>query len=199
MRVEQRRRPHRAPRATPAGSRFAVGSSSSTRPGRIASTPASASRCFCPPESALVGRSSGTSSPTASSASRTRGQISSRGHAEVLAAERDVVADPGEDHLRVGVLQHEPGAARAPGGRHAVDEQRAGLLALVVAAEHAGEAVQQRRLARPRRAEQQHALPGLDAERGVPHRPRAAATRAASPTRAPRRRRGGRRRPRRSR
>ena len=39
---------------TPAGSRFAVGSSSRMRPGRIASTPASASRCRWPPESAAV-------------------------------------------------------------------------------------------------------------------------------------------------
>jgi len=36
-------------------------------------------------------------------------------HAEVLAAERDVVADAREDHLRVGILQHETGAAARVG------------------------------------------------------------------------------------
>ena len=41
--------------ATPDGSRLAVGSSRSSSPGRIASAPASARRCFCPPESAEVG------------------------------------------------------------------------------------------------------------------------------------------------
>ena len=95
----------------------------------------------------------------------------SRGNAEVLAAERDVVADPREDRLAVGVLQHHARATAGPRGRLAVDQQLAGLLALVVAAEHAGEAVQQRRLARAGGAEQQHPLPRLDAERGVPHRP----------------------------
>ena len=65
---------------TPAGSRLAVGSSSRISPGRIARMPASASRCFWPPESADVGWSSGSRpSPTSSSASATRGQISAGG------------------------------------------------------------------------------------------------------------------------
>ncbi len=64
---------------TPSGSRFAVGSSSSRSPGRIASTPASARRCFWPPESVEVDRSSPTSRPTASRAPCTRRQVSSRG------------------------------------------------------------------------------------------------------------------------
>ena len=96
---------------TPDGSRLAVGSSSSRMPGRIASAPARASRWLCPPESADVERSSATSSPTASSDSRTRGQISSRGNPEVLAAECDIVADAREHHLRVGVLLHESNTA----------------------------------------------------------------------------------------
>ena len=37
--------------------------------------PASARRCFCPPDSAVVGWSSGSSRPVRASASRTRGQI----------------------------------------------------------------------------------------------------------------------------
>ncbi|OUE06488.1 hypothetical protein CMMCAS08_06895 [Clavibacter michiganensis subsp. michiganensis] len=64
---------------TPSGSRLAVGSSRRRSPGRIARTPARARRCFWPPESAVVERSRATSSPTASSAARTRIQISSRG------------------------------------------------------------------------------------------------------------------------
>ena len=171
-RVERALDCSRAPRATPSGSRFAVGSSSSTSPGRIASTPASASRCFCPPESDFVGRSSGTSRPTASSASATRGQISSRRHAEVLAAEGDVVAHLRQHHAGVGVLQHEPGAAavRLRAGTPSMRSDP-GLVALVGAAEDAGQAVQQRRLAGARGAEEQHALPRLDAERDVADRP----------------------------
>ena len=66
-------------RAAPGGSSIAVGSSSSSTPGRSASTPARASRCRCPPDRCAVERSSATSSPTASSASRTRPQISAGG------------------------------------------------------------------------------------------------------------------------
>ena len=65
---------------TPAGSRLAVGSSSRISPGRIARMPASARRCFCPPERADVGWSSGSRpSPTSSSASATRDQMSAGG------------------------------------------------------------------------------------------------------------------------
>lgn len=63
---------------TPAGSRFAVGSSSRMSPGSIAITPASARRCFCPPDSSEVDCDKRRFSPTASSAVRTRGQIWSR-------------------------------------------------------------------------------------------------------------------------
>ena len=59
----------------------------------------------------------------------TRGQISSRGDAEVLESERHVVAEPRHHHLRVGILQHEAGAAARRGGRPAVDEQLADRLA----------------------------------------------------------------------
>ena len=65
--------------STPAGSRLAVGSSSSSSPGRIARIPASPRRCFCPPDSADVGRSQSRSRPTAARASSQRGRISSRG------------------------------------------------------------------------------------------------------------------------
>src|SRR5690606_10894887 len=93
------------------------------------------------------------------------------GDAEVLAAERDIVADAREDHLRIGVLQHETGRAADVGGGAVADAQLAGVLALLLAAEHPGETVQQRRLARTGRAEQQHPLPRFDAERDILHRP----------------------------
>ncbi|OUE08779.1 hypothetical protein CMsap09_07510 [Clavibacter michiganensis] len=95
--------------------------------------------------------------------------------AEVLAAERHVVADTGEDHLRVRILQHEPGAAPETRRVPAVDAERPAGLALVVAAEHARERVHEGRLAGTGRAEQEHALPRLDDEVDVPDRPGAAA------------------------
>ncbi len=67
--------------STPTGSRLAVGSSRSNSPGRIASAPASASRCRWPPDSRSVLWSRGSARPTSARAVRTRGQISSRGTA----------------------------------------------------------------------------------------------------------------------
>ncbi len=58
-----------------------VGSSSSRMSGRIASTPARASRCCSPPDRAALKWSRPYVRPTDSSASSTRGQISSRGMA----------------------------------------------------------------------------------------------------------------------
>ena len=75
------------------------------------------------------------------------------GHGEVLGAEGDVVAHPGEDHLRFGVLLHQAGAAAPLTRGRAVDQQRTGLvgiagLAVVVhVPQHPGEGVQQRGLA----------------------------------------------------
>ncbi len=145
---------------TPSGSRLAVGSSSSRSPGRIASTPASARRCFCPPDNAFVGRSSGTSRPTDASASATREGMASAGKPEVLAAERDVVAD----------LRPARPPTRGPAGR-----DRCGRAAPRAAArrrgcdpwphprrcpEEAGEPGEERRLPRAGRAEEEHRSPG---------------------------------------
>ncbi len=44
-------------------------------------------------------------------------------HPEVLAAEGDIVAGAGEDHLRVGILEDEPGPPAGRRGGAAVDEQ----------------------------------------------------------------------------
>ena len=122
VRIEHARARRRAPRRRPSGSRFAVGSSSRMTPGRIASTPGEREPLLLPAATApRSSRSSGTSSPTASSASRTRGQISLARDAEVLAAERDVVADAREDRLAVGILQHHARATARARGRLAVD------------------------------------------------------------------------------
>ena len=63
----------------PFGSSIAVGSSIIMHFGFIATTPAIATRCFCPPESLLGEYSRYAVIPTASSASPTRCQISSVG------------------------------------------------------------------------------------------------------------------------
>lgn len=60
---------------------------------------------------------------------RPRPDLRSR-HSEVLAAERHVIAHSREDHLGVGVLQHEPRTSAGGHGRSAVDDQRALALAL---------------------------------------------------------------------
>ena len=65
----------------PSGSRLAVGSSNRTTPAPMAMTPASARRCFCPPERCSVGKSRSTYGATNSWAWRTLRQISSRGYA----------------------------------------------------------------------------------------------------------------------
>jgi hypothetical protein len=90
---------------------------------------------------------------------------------EVLAAECHVVADPCHDGLRLGVLQHQPGPAARRARRDPVDGQLAGVLALVVAAEYSRERVQQGRLARARRSEQQHPFPRFDDQVELAQRP----------------------------
>jgi hypothetical protein len=65
--------------ARPTGSRSVVGSSRSMMPGRSASSPAIASRCFSPPESVVGSRPSNPASPTPASARRSRAGISPAG------------------------------------------------------------------------------------------------------------------------
>ena len=90
------------------------------------------------------------------------------GDTEVLAAEGDVVAHPGEDDLGVRILQHEPGP---PGSRgRAVDEQRSFRVTLV-GREDAGEGAKERGFARAGLPEQQHPLSGCDAQVEAAQRP----------------------------
>ena len=142
--------------------------------------PASARRCFCPPDRADVGWSSGRcASPTSSNASCTRLQIGVAGHREVFGAERDVVAEAGEDHLRFGVLLHQSGAAALGARRLAVDQEAAAFVRVVTVGgpavvgcaasggavtQHAGEGVQQGGFAGARGSQEQHPLPRADVQ-----------------------------------
>ncbi len=101
-------------------------------------------------------------------------------HPEVLTAEGHIVAGAGEDHLRVGILEDEPGPTAGGHGGAAVDEQLPLALPLLLAAEHTGEAVQQCGFARARGPEHENPLAGLDAERDIAQRP-GEATRVSPP------------------
>lgn len=103
-------------------------------------------------------------------------------NSEVLASEGDVIADPGKDDLRVGVLEHESGSTSPPGCRHPVEKQLTDLLALVLAAENTGERRNQGRFAGAGCTEQQHSLPRFDHEVKVVHRERAPPSVTPSPS-----------------
>ena len=81
------------------------------------------------------------------------------GHAQVLRAECDVVADACGNHLAVGILQDQADDAAHLRGILAADEQRPGILAVLVIAEHFGDRAEQRRLAGARRPEQEDLSP----------------------------------------
>ena len=147
-----------------------------------------------PAGEAVVGWSSGTSSPTASSARTHPRPDLARGARRGSRSRRRRRRRPGRGSPASPGPAAPARRGRAPraGGR-AVDEQRALLLALLVAAEHAGEGVQQRRLAGAGGAEQQHPLPRLDDEVEPAHGPGPAAGVPPAPARAAST--GGRRRP----
>ena len=102
------------------------------------------------------------SSRTAASAAPTREGMSVAWNGSVLEAERDVAADGGGDDPRAGLLQDQPDGAGARMRWLAVDGDAAGEVAGVRRLEDSGERAQQRRLARPAGADQQHALPRGD-------------------------------------
>ena len=89
------------------------------------------------------------------------------GHPDVLETERDVPADGRRDHAGARLLEHQAGRAGARTGSGAVEGHRAVQLAGLDAAEEPGERPQQRRLARPRRPDEQHALAGCQGEGDV--------------------------------
>ena len=102
-------------------------------------------------------------------------------HPEVLTAERHVVPHPGEDDLRIRILQHQPHPAPGVLGGHPVDEKLPGLLPLVVPTEDPGKGVDERGLARARRPEEQYPLPRLDPQVQPLDGPRAAGGVAPAP------------------
>jgi hypothetical protein len=84
----------------------------------------------------------------------------------------------GEHHLRFRVLLHQPGAAALRPWRGAVDQEAAGLVCVLgvagvtgvtggagrAVAQHAGQGVEQRRLAGAGGPQQEHALPRPDVQ-----------------------------------
>lgn len=93
------------------------------------------------------------------------------GQPQVLATERDVVADPGQDDLRVRILEHETDVAPGLLWPPAAHEQFAAGLAIVVPAEHPGERLNESRFARAGRAEKQNTLPRPDLQIEIADRP----------------------------
>ena len=74
----RRRRTIRAKASRARGSSIAVASSKTTRPGANARRPATATRCFCPPESESTSRAESSGIPASTSASFTTRSIRSR-------------------------------------------------------------------------------------------------------------------------
>ncbi len=93
----------------PGGSRLAVGSSRTRRPGWGAKAPASARRCCSPPESRAVRRRSNPARPASARATGTRARIRSR-PAPTLQAERDVVLDALHHELARRILEDDSDA-----------------------------------------------------------------------------------------
>ncbi len=84
---------------------------------------------------------------------------------EVLGTERDVVANAGQNHLSFRILLHQTGTAALFAGCRAVNQERARLIRIVfLVPEDAREGVEERRLARPRRSQQQDPFTRLDAQ-----------------------------------
>ena len=103
------------------------------------------------------------------------------GKLEILQPEGHVVADPGQHHLRLRVLHHQPDPAPLRLRRRVADPDPAGLLTFVSPAEHPGQGMQQGRLAGPGGPQQQHPLPGFDTQIEVAYRPGPAAGMAPAP------------------
>ena len=91
--------------ARPAGSSIAVGSSSTRTRRGTASTPASAVRCFWPPESRCGSRRRSSARPNRSSISSTRRADLLGRPGEVLETECNVVFDALCDELVLGILE----------------------------------------------------------------------------------------------
>ena len=110
--------------------------------------------------------------PPRPAAASTAGQISLGRYAAVLQSKCDIVADPGHHELGLRVLEDDADLFAGRPGVDTVDGDHALLLARVLG-EQAGQRGEQRALAGPRRAEQQHPLaarPPVDPRRARPRR-----------------------------
>ncbi len=123
--------------------------------------------------------------------------MSAARYGQVFGAEGDVVPQPGEDHLRLGVLLHQPGTPALGARRGAVDQQGAGLVGVlgvrgapvvgagVAVTEHSGEGMQQRGFACAGGAQEQYAFAGLNVQVEAAGLPAGTGRRAASPSPVP--------------
>ncbi len=144
----------------PSGSRFAVGSSRTSRRERGASAPARASRCCWPPDSVVVRSRPRPPRPDLGEGDGDAVQHLPPGPAPVLEPECDIVLDSLHDQLCARVLEDDPDrAADAEGAFEAPGH---------LAAQEPGEGEDERALARPRRAHDQQALARGDVHVDVP-------------------------------
>ena len=96
--------------ARPAGSSIEVGSSSTRTVGSRTSTPASARRCFCPPDSRWGSVPASAVNPRAARASRHPSMHLLPGNPQILEAEGHVILDRGADDLVFGILEEQADA-----------------------------------------------------------------------------------------
>ena len=136
----------------------------------MASTAASATRCFSPPERVARWRFRYPLSPTEASACVDGASRSPRGAAEVLQAEGDLVLDRERAELSVGILEDQPGLLGEQVHRIVTHDQPghhhlARVVALHQVRDQTVQAQGERALARPAGAQHQHRLARPDMRR----------------------------------
>ena len=163
-----------------ASSRRAVGSSASRSFGRAASARATATRCRSPIDRRETRCCASSSSPTAASVSRARSSSGDAAHRE---RELDALLR-GEERHEVGALRDEADRARRRTSARAVASScEIGVSSDVDVARRreveSGEQMEERRLARARRAGDRGEPPGCELEREVAEDRRCVAVRAS--------------------
>ena len=153
----------------PGGSRFAVGSSRTSNPGRVASTSAIASRCFSPPESVSVARASKPASPALVSASGTRCRIDASGQPRFSRPKATSSSTRPMTSWLSGSWKTRPTLSPSSrAGVSATSSSPTRSAALPLAGQHvrdqAGQSARERALARPGRAEDEQDPPRLQTE-----------------------------------
>jgi hypothetical protein len=106
------------------------------------------------------------------------------GHTQVLARERNIVTNPGENDLRVGVLQHEARTTPHLGGTRTVDSKVPELVTFLITTENPSQPGEESGLSRAGGTEQEHPLPRRYLQGQLRNgRPRAAGVPPAPPCR----------------